>query len=93
MPARTGFGVWAPREAEPLEVRQNGVRLHVFSNDIVKAAQSAAYDLYEEEAGKNPAWKKLYEPWKRFRASEFLWHRAAEFTYLNFVYNNPLGKK
>ena len=72
---------------------KNGVKLHAFSNDILKAAQSASYDLYEEEAGKNPAWKKLYEPWKRFRASEFLWHRAAEFTYLNFVYNNPLGKK
>jgi TRAP-type mannitol/chloroaromatic compound transport system substrate-binding protein len=72
---------------------RNGVKLHAFSHDILRGAQDAAYDLYEEEAKKNPAWKKMYEPWKKFRSQEFLWHRAAEFTYTNFVYNNPFGKK
>jgi TRAP-type mannitol/chloroaromatic compound transport system substrate-binding protein len=72
---------------------KNGVKLHAFSTDILKAAQNAANDLYEEEAAKNPAWKKIYSSWKAFRASEFLWHRSAEFTYTNFVYNNPLGRK
>jgi len=52
----------------------------------------AAYDLYEEESSKNPSWKKVYEPWKKFRQREFLWHRAAEFTYESFAYNNPFGK-
>jgi len=72
---------------------KNGVKLHQFSTDILKAAQQAAYELYEEEAGKNPAWKKIYEPWKKFRSDQFLWHRVQEFAYENFVYNNPLGKK
>ena len=27
-----------------------------------------------------------------FRSEEFLWHRAAEFTYEQFAYSNPLGK-
>ena len=71
---------------------KNGVKLHAFTNDMMKAAQTAAYELYEEESGKNPAWKKLYEPWKKFRAREFLWHRAAEFSYESFVYNNAFGK-
>jgi TRAP-type mannitol/chloroaromatic compound transport system substrate-binding protein len=71
---------------------KNGVKLHAFTNDMMAAAQKAAYELYEEEAGKNPAWKKLYEPWKKFRAREFLWHRSAEFTYENFVYTHPFGK-
>ena len=35
----------------------------------------------------------MYEPWKKFRSQEFLWHRAAEFTYEQFAYNNPLGGK
>jgi TRAP-type mannitol/chloroaromatic compound transport system substrate-binding protein len=69
------------------------VKLHAFSTPILAAAQKAAYELYEEEASKNPAWKKMYEPWKRFRSQEFLWHRAAEFTYEQFAYNNPLGGK
>jgi TRAP-type mannitol/chloroaromatic compound transport system substrate-binding protein len=70
---------------------KNGVKLHQFSTDILKAAQQAAYELYEDEAGKNPAWKKMYEPWKKFRSDQFLWHRVQEFAYENFVYNNPLG--
>jgi TRAP-type mannitol/chloroaromatic compound transport system substrate-binding protein len=48
--------------------------------------------LYEDEASKNPAWKKIYEPWKKFRSEEFLWHRVAEYTYENFAYNNPFSK-
>jgi len=71
---------------------KNGVKLHTFSNDIMKAAMKASYDLYEEESSKNPSWKKVYEPWKKFRQREFLWHRAAEFTYESFAYNNPFGK-
>ena len=71
---------------------KNGVKLHSFSNEILKAAQKAAHELYEEESAKNPAWKKMYEPWKKFREREFLWHRAAEHTYANFAYANPLGK-
>jgi len=71
---------------------KNGVKLHSFSTEMLAAAQKAAYELYEEEAGKNPAWKKMYEPWKKFRSREFLWHRAAEFSYENFVYNHPFGK-
>jgi TRAP-type mannitol/chloroaromatic compound transport system substrate-binding protein len=72
---------------------KNGVKLHQFSAEILRAAQSAAYDLYEEEATKNPSWKKIYEPWKQFRAEQFLWHRVQEFAYESFVYNNPLGAK
>jgi TRAP-type mannitol/chloroaromatic compound transport system substrate-binding protein len=71
---------------------KNGVKLHAFSDEIMRAALKASYELYEEEASKNPAWKKIYEPWKAFRSEEFLWHRAAEFTYENFAYSHPFGK-
>ena len=66
-----------------------GVKLHAYSTDIMKAAQTAAYDLYDEEAAKNPAFKKIYVPWRAFREELMLWHRVAEFTYTNFVSNNP----
>src|SRR5690349_18367038 len=71
---------------------KNGVKLHAFSDEIMRAALKASYELYEEESAKNPAWKKLYEPWKAFRSEEFLWHRAAEFTYETFAYSHPFGK-
>ncbi|HXS53089.1 MAG TPA: TRAP transporter substrate-binding protein [Usitatibacter sp.] len=71
---------------------KNGVKLHAFSTEMMLAAQRAANQLYDEESSKNPAWKKIYEPWKKFREREFLWHRVAEFTYESFAYSHPLGK-
>lgn len=71
---------------------KNGVKLHSFTTDMLKAAMKAAIELYEEESAKNPSWKKVYEPWKAFRQREFLWHRAAEFSYETFAYNHPFVK-
>ena len=70
----------------------SGTKLHAYPIDLMKAAQNAAFDLYEEEAAKNPAFKKMYEPWKKFRSEIMLWHRFAENTYSNFVLNNPPSK-
>ena len=70
----------------------NGVKLHAYSNDLMKAAQDAAFDLYAEEAGRNPAFRKLYDSWLKFRSEVMLWHRFAEHTYSSFVYNNPPRK-
>jgi TRAP-type mannitol/chloroaromatic compound transport system substrate-binding protein len=66
-----------------------GVQLHAYSTDIMKAAQKAAFELYDEEAAKNPAFKKIYVPWRAFREELTLWHRVAELTYTNFAANNP----
>ena len=66
-----------------------GVKLHAFPTDIMKAAQDAAFDLYEEESAKNPSFRKIYEPWKKFRDEIYLWHRVAEQTYSTFVQTNP----
>ena len=67
---------------------KNGVKLHAYSPAIMKEAQKAAFDLYEEESGKNPAFKKIYEPWKKFRREQFQWNRVAEHTLSNFMLNN-----
>ena len=66
-----------------------GAERRAFSNEIVKAAQTAAFGLYEEEFDKNPAFKKLYEPWLKYREDVILWHRIAEQTYSVFAATNP----
>ena len=66
-----------------------GVKLHAYPTELMKAAQDAAFDLYAEESEKNPAFRKMYESWSKFRGEVMLWHRFAEHTYSNFVYNNP----
>ena len=70
----------------------NGVKLHAYSTELMKAAQDAAFDLYAEESAKNPAFRKLYDSWSKFRGEVTLWHRFAEHTYSSFVYNNPPKK-
>ena len=69
---------------------KNGVKLFGYSQDIMKAAQEAAFDMYAEEASKNPAFKKIYEPWKKFRTEQFSWSRVAEQSLAIFMLNNPV---
>jgi len=49
--------------------------------------------LYEEESGRNPAFRKRYEPWLKFREDINLWHRVAEQTYTTFAAANPPPSK
>ncbi|PHV10916.1 TRAP transporter substrate-binding protein [Chitinimonas sp. BJB300] len=67
---------------------QNGVKLHKYPVDIMKAAQTTAFELYEEEAAKNPAFKKVYTDWKKFRGIEQGWFSLAESSLENFMYAN-----
>jgi TRAP-type mannitol/chloroaromatic compound transport system substrate-binding protein len=69
---------------------KNGVKLQSYSTDIMKAASAAAFDMYEEEAGKNPSFKKIYEPWKKFRNDQMLWNKVAEQTLMSFMLTNPV---
>ena len=65
-----------------------GAKLHPFPQDVMVAALKVATQLYAEEAAKNPAFKKIYEPWSRFRNDQFQWFRVAELSYANFTFNN-----
>jgi TRAP-type mannitol/chloroaromatic compound transport system substrate-binding protein len=66
-----------------------GVKLHAYPVDLMRAAQDAAFDLYAEESDRNPAFKKLYESWFKFRGEVVLWHRFAEHTLATFIHGNP----
>src|SRR6185369_8147206 len=37
-----------------------GVKLHAYPQDVMSAARKLSFEMYEEEAGKNPAFKKIY---------------------------------
>jgi len=68
----------------------NGVKLHAYPIEMLRAAQDAAFELYAEEADKNPAFRKMYEPCEKFRAKVMLWYRFAEHTYSSFLHANPV---
>jgi TRAP-type mannitol/chloroaromatic compound transport system substrate-binding protein len=62
-----------------------GVKLHAFPRDVLVAAHKAAFELYSDEAAKNPAFKKIYENWNAFRKAQVAWSRIAEQTQDAFV--------
>jgi TRAP-type mannitol/chloroaromatic compound transport system substrate-binding protein len=59
----------------------NGVKLRPFPRDLLRAAQKVAFELYEAEAAKNPAFRKLYDPWKKFREQQNEWFSVAELSF------------
>lgn len=63
----------------------NGVKLQRFSNEIMKAAQDAAFTLYAAEAKKNPAWKKIYAEFDKYRKSQNAWFSVGEGTLDQFM--------
>lgn len=65
---------------------QQGVKLHAFPKDVMLAARRAAFEIFDEEAAKNPAFRTIYTEWKKFRDSEIQWFKVAEAPYQNFLY-------
>ncbi|MDP2961626.1 MAG: TRAP transporter substrate-binding protein [Sulfurimicrobium sp.] len=57
---------------------KNGVKVHAFPQDIMKAAHKAAFEIFEEEAAKNPDFKKIYASWKPYRDQQYHWFGMAE---------------
>jgi TRAP-type mannitol/chloroaromatic compound transport system substrate-binding protein len=71
----------------------NGTQLRPYSREIMDAALKATNQLYGELSAQNPKWKKIYEPWSKFRDEEYLWFRVAENTFDNFVFSHSAQKK
>ena len=63
----------------------NGVKLLPFSNDIMAACYRASKEVYDEIAAKNAKFRKVYEPWSRFRDEQVQWFSIAESRYDNFM--------
>ena len=62
-----------------------GVQLRAFPQEILQASYKAANEVFEETAAKNAAFKKVFEPWKKFRDEEILWFRVAEQPFDQFM--------
>ena len=65
---------------------KQGVKLHAFPQEMLVGARKIAFELYEEEAAKNPAFKRIYTEWNKFREASNQWFKLAESAYSNFLY-------
>ena len=83
-----GWMVQAYDARNPQALRRlvaGGAELRAFSQDILKACEKTTFDLYDEIAAKNAKFKKVYEPWKKFREDELLWFSVAELSLDAFM--------
>ena len=70
----------------------SGTQLRPFRHEIMAAGYKIAMELYEETAAKNPKFKKIYEPWKKFRDDQLQWFAVAENRFDNFMQAARTGK-
>ncbi|AXA92646.1 TRAP transporter substrate-binding protein [Massilia sp. YMA4] len=64
---------------------KNGAKLRNFSKDVMDAAYKQSAAVMEEEAAKNARFRKIYEPWKKFRHDQNQWASVAEATMQNYL--------
>jgi TRAP-type mannitol/chloroaromatic compound transport system substrate-binding protein len=88
--AETSLWMVAKYDADnPAALRRlaaNGTQLRPFTREVMQACYKAAFELYDETAKTNENFRKIYEPWKKFRDEEYLWFRVAENSFDTFVY-------
>jgi TRAP-type mannitol/chloroaromatic compound transport system substrate-binding protein len=68
-----------------------GVQLRPYSQEIMEAAEKAAFALYDELAGQDADFKAIYEEWKKFREGIYAWNNINEGSFSRYV-NSKLGK-
>jgi TRAP-type mannitol/chloroaromatic compound transport system substrate-binding protein len=56
-----------------------------FPKSVMDAAFKASQEVYEVNAGKSQAWKKIIEDMRAFQRDQVLWFRFAEQTYDSFM--------
>jgi len=65
---------------------RQGVKLHAFPKDVMLAARKTAFAMYEAEARKNAAFRRIYNDWKKFMDASNQWSKVAEASFSNFLY-------
>jgi TRAP-type mannitol/chloroaromatic compound transport system substrate-binding protein len=71
---------------------KNGAKVRFFSKEMMDAGFKAATEMLDEEAAKNPKFKKIYEPWKAFRKEQNTWASVAEASMQNYLISATRGK-
>lgn len=67
---------------------ESGTQLRRYSDEILAAAQTAAFEKYETFAAENPSFKEIYDPWRTFREQVYRWNQTNEMSFASFAYTN-----
>lgn len=62
-----------------------GAELRPYSDEIMAAAEDAAFALYEADASNDTTFKQVYDQWKAFRDEIYTWNRTNELRFSTFA--------
>ena len=62
-----------------------GVQLKPFPKDMADAAFKAAEEIYADLSAKNPRWKKIYQPFAKFRDDAIMWSRFSDGAFDSYM--------
>ena len=74
--------------SNPMALRRlvaGGAQLRALPKSVLQASHKAAEELYQELSDKSPAFKKIYEPWTKFRDEQLFWSQFCEVPFDNFM--------
>jgi TRAP-type mannitol/chloroaromatic compound transport system substrate-binding protein len=63
-----------------------GAQLRFWPREILQAAWREAHALYEETAGRNERFKRIWTSYKAYRDEQYQWFRVAENSFDNFAF-------
>jgi TRAP-type mannitol/chloroaromatic compound transport system substrate-binding protein len=55
-----------------------GIQILPFPDDVMEAAEEAAFELFDESAAADTDFASIFSQWKLFRAGQRIWHALAE---------------
>ncbi len=66
-------------------INDGGVKLRPFPDDLLKAAEESAFELFDENAAADTDFASIFREWSAFRDAIHAWHGLAELGYLQYV--------
>lgn len=69
---------------------EGGTQLRAYSQEILEAAEAAAFELYDELAASDADFATVYEQWKPFRERIYAWHNINEGSFMRH-YSAKIG--
>jgi len=69
------------------ELIDGGTELRRYPEDVMKAAEEAAFALYDEYAAADADFKSIFEQWKKFRDGIFQWNSLNEGGFTQYAYS------
>lgn len=67
-----------------------GTELKRFPDEVMAAAQTASFELYEELAAGDSSYNKVYTAWKEFREASNRWFSTSEVGFTDFAFRSEV---